>query len=126
MERLGVMYMMKIRYGNDFANRAGNMWRLVFTLALMPWLQRYRLYDSIPSESKEELKTITEKPTEQEENDTQKLMSYIEELEKLVGEDEKTRLREQMKLTIAIPEAKDEEEIKTERKTKSTGSQRER
>jgi len=31
-----------------------------------------------------------------------------------------------MKLSIAISEAKEEEEIKTERKTKSTRSQRER
>ena len=43
MERLGVMYMLKLRYGDDFANRAGSAWRLIFVMALMPWLRRFRV-----------------------------------------------------------------------------------
>ena len=43
IERLGVMYMMKLRHGTKFANTAGSVWRLIFVFALMPWLRRYRI-----------------------------------------------------------------------------------
>eukprot|EP00978_Attheya_sp_CCMP212_P039229 scaffold202179_cov75-Attheya_sp.AAC.1 len=43
LERLGLMYMLKIHHGNAFATRAGSCWRLIFTLTLFPWLRRYRL-----------------------------------------------------------------------------------
>jgi hypothetical protein len=43
MERLGVMYMLKLRHGDDFASRAGSAWRLIFVMALMPWLRRFRV-----------------------------------------------------------------------------------
>jgi hypothetical protein len=46
MERLGVIYLLKLRYGEHFGNRAGGQWRLIFVIALMPWLRRYRLDDS--------------------------------------------------------------------------------
>jgi hypothetical protein len=45
MERLAVIYLLKLRYGDDFATRAGGAWRLLFVMALMPWLRRYRLDD---------------------------------------------------------------------------------
>jgi hypothetical protein len=35
IERLGVMYMLKLRYGKAFMSRAGKYWRILFTLALM-------------------------------------------------------------------------------------------
>uniref|UniRef100_A0A7S2EIZ5 Uncharacterized protein n=1 Tax=Trieres chinensis TaxID=1514140 RepID=A0A7S2EIZ5_TRICV len=37
------MYLMKIRYGNDFCNRVGYCFRLIFAIALMPWLRKYRV-----------------------------------------------------------------------------------
>ena len=43
IERLGCMYMMKIRHGDRFARTSGSIWRLLFTFALMPWLRRYRI-----------------------------------------------------------------------------------
>lgn len=43
MERLGVIYMLKLRYGEEFAKPAGSAWRLIFVMALMPWLRRFRL-----------------------------------------------------------------------------------
>jgi len=43
IERLGVMYMLKLRYGKPFMTRAGRYWRILFTLALMPWMRKYRL-----------------------------------------------------------------------------------
>jgi hypothetical protein len=35
MERLGVFYLLKLRYGKPFMTPAGNYWRILFTLALM-------------------------------------------------------------------------------------------
>ncbi|KAL3934420.1 MAG: hypothetical protein SGBAC_009861 [Bacillariaceae sp.] len=42
MERLGALYLYKLKYGPKFATRAGCTWRLLFVTALMPWLQKYR------------------------------------------------------------------------------------
>lgn len=54
MERLGVIYLLKLRYGEHFGNRAGGQWRLIFVIALMPWLRRYRLDDGTNSNSSNE------------------------------------------------------------------------
>ena len=43
IERLGVMYMMKLRHGNKFCTESGSAWRLIFVFALMPWLRKYRI-----------------------------------------------------------------------------------
>ena len=41
IERLGVMYMLKLRY-DDFGSYAGTCWRMLFVYALMPWMRKYR------------------------------------------------------------------------------------
>lgn len=46
IERLGFMYLMKLRYGDDFGRLSGSIWRLLFVFALMPWLRRYRIQNS--------------------------------------------------------------------------------
>uniref|UniRef100_A0A6U6DF33 Uncharacterized protein n=1 Tax=Odontella aurita TaxID=265563 RepID=A0A6U6DF33_9STRA len=43
VEVLGKMFLMKLRHGERFCSRAGCCFRLVFTLALMPWLRKYRV-----------------------------------------------------------------------------------
>jgi len=43
IDLLGVIYLMKLQYGDNFGNRAGSTWRLVFVYALMPWMQKYRI-----------------------------------------------------------------------------------
>lgn len=43
IERLGRLYLLKIRHGEQFASTAGNCWRLVFVLTLFPWLKKYRV-----------------------------------------------------------------------------------
>lgn len=48
IERLGAMYLMKIKFGNNFSSRAGAIWRLLFVLALFPWLRKYR-FPQLPS-----------------------------------------------------------------------------
>ena len=52
-ESLGIIYLMKLRHGTRFGNSAGSAFRLVFVYALMPWLQKYRVYDT-PVEPKKE------------------------------------------------------------------------
>lgn len=47
IERLGLMYMKKLRHGNKFATQAGSNWRLLFVMALMPWLQKYRIASDV-------------------------------------------------------------------------------
>lgn len=42
IERLGTMYMMKLQHGRTFGSRAGAAWRIIFTLALFPWLRKHR------------------------------------------------------------------------------------
>ena len=44
MEALGTIYLKKLRYGERFGSNAGSCWRLLFVYALMPWLQKYRIY----------------------------------------------------------------------------------
>jgi hypothetical protein len=43
IEALGTMYLMKLRYAEDFGKNSGTCWRLVFVYALMPWLHKYRV-----------------------------------------------------------------------------------
>lgn len=43
LELLGTMYMLKIRYGEKFGNKAGYSFRLIFAVALMPWIRKYRV-----------------------------------------------------------------------------------
>lgn len=61
MERLGVLYMLKLCYGDDFANQAGSTWRLLLVMSLMPWLRRYRineLEDELPEEGEEQMHAL--------------------------------------------------------------------
>ena len=43
IERLGMMYLMKLKHGNNFARRTGSIWRLLFVFALMPYLRKNRI-----------------------------------------------------------------------------------
>lgn len=40
--------MLKLRHGPNFSTQSGAAWRILFSLALMPWLRRYRIH---PDES---------------------------------------------------------------------------
>ena len=42
IETLGVMYLLKLRHGNNFCTLAGSCRRLIFVYVLMPWLSKYR------------------------------------------------------------------------------------
>jgi len=42
LEMMGKLYIMKLSYRKNFIDRVGFCYRLVFTLALMPWLRKHR------------------------------------------------------------------------------------
>lgn len=42
MERLSSMYLMRLKYGENFGSDAGAAWRNLFVLSLMPWLLKHR------------------------------------------------------------------------------------
>ena len=43
LDLIGKLYLMKLCYGCRFADRAGYCYRLIFAVALMPWLRKYRV-----------------------------------------------------------------------------------
>ena len=43
IERLGLLYMLKLRNGKHFGTQAGAGWRMLFVLALLPWMRKYRV-----------------------------------------------------------------------------------
>jgi hypothetical protein len=47
LERLGVMYLMKLRH-DDFGSYAGTCWRMLFVYAIAPWMRTHRLKISAP------------------------------------------------------------------------------
>jgi len=42
IERLGVMYLLKLKHRDQFATRGGSCWRLLWVLIFMPWMHKYR------------------------------------------------------------------------------------
>eukprot|EP00551_Chaetoceros_affinis_P002248 CAMPEP_0203652418 /NCGR_PEP_ID=MMETSP0088-20131115/30106_1 /ASSEMBLY_ACC=CAM_ASM_001087 /TAXON_ID=426623 /ORGANISM="Chaetoceros affinis, Strain CCMP159" /LENGTH=229 /DNA_ID=CAMNT_0050511955 /DNA_START=709 /DNA_END=1398 /DNA_ORIENTATION=- len=58
IERLGMMYMMKLKHGDQFGRKSSSTWRLLFVFVLMPWLQKYRIVNE------SEKKTIEEREIE--------------------------------------------------------------
>jgi hypothetical protein len=44
IERLGAMYLMRLRHKGSFSARAGSCWRQLFIVALMPWLVKHRVF----------------------------------------------------------------------------------
>lgn len=43
IERLGLLYLLKLHNGKAFGNRAGSYWRMLFVLAVFPWMRNYRV-----------------------------------------------------------------------------------
>lgn len=52
IDLLGVIYLMKLRHGDDFGDRSGATWRLIFVYSLMPWMHKYRIHDILEEQQK--------------------------------------------------------------------------
>jgi len=52
---MGTFYVMKLTYKDEFVNRAGSAWRLIFVYALFPWLSTYRIDARGDNDDEEEL-----------------------------------------------------------------------
>ena len=52
VESLGVMYLMKLKYIENFNNQVGIKWRTIFVTALMPWLTKFQVLDAEDSGKK--------------------------------------------------------------------------
>jgi hypothetical protein len=70
IERLGMIYLMKVKHGDKFGKRSSSTWRLLFVFALMPWLQKYRIHHEKENHSikapDDESKELEEKIQENE------------------------------------------------------------
>lgn len=60
IERLGLIYLLKLKHRDNFANRAGSCWRLLYVLALMPWMRKYRVCSDGVSKSQAEVEAEVE------------------------------------------------------------------
>jgi hypothetical protein len=47
MERWASLFLLKLRRGSTFGTPAGAAWRILFTMALMPWLRNYRVHPKL-------------------------------------------------------------------------------
>lgn len=63
IELMGVMYLMKLRYGENFGRRAGSTWRLIFVCALFPWLNKYRIIEQEDHKEIDDLELVIHKET---------------------------------------------------------------
>ncbi len=50
-----MMYMMKLKHGDQFGKKSSSTWRLLFVFVLMPWLQKYRIMNELGKEAFEKL-----------------------------------------------------------------------
>jgi len=89
IEVLGTMYMMKLRYRELFAERAGYCFRLMFVVALMPWIRKYRILAS-PKSAGGDTKTNNEVLQGKDELKSQ-MHGFEAENEKLRVENERLR-----------------------------------
>lgn len=56
IERLGGLYLLKLRDGDGFGTRAGTAWRTLFAAALMPWLVQHKVNNNHEEASLENIK----------------------------------------------------------------------
>ena len=116
LERIGVMYMMKLRYGDRFGNESGTSWRLLFVYALLPWLRKYRIGGDGADEIVRSLKSSRHLTNNESDNaDVQKHeICKVKEssVEVKALKKEVKRLKSEIKhLTLCLQEAKTEAEL---------------
>ncbi len=98
-----MMYMMKLKHGDQFGKKSSSTWRLLFVFILMPWLQKYRIINELGKEAFEkqeidmmrktifELKTLNAKLMEdndRKENESDGCLSYDDSLNQEYNHDD--------------------------------------
>uniref|UniRef100_A0A6V2KGM0 Uncharacterized protein n=3 Tax=Ditylum brightwellii TaxID=49249 RepID=A0A6V2KGM0_9STRA len=83
IERLGAMYLMKIKHGAKFATAAGSVWRLLFVFALMPWLRKYRIASEVDLPEELVLQEIGTKPDHQYKKKIEQLEKKVRALQRM-------------------------------------------
>jgi len=88
IERLGLMYMMKLKFGDKFGRQSSSIWRLLFVFALMPWLRKYRIFteeDAWDDNVKKVLQRSVDnvKKSDRKKDPVQRIKDLEEEIEKL-------------------------------------------
>lgn len=92
IERIGVMYMMKLRHGERFGNEANSSWRLLFVYAMFPWLRKYRVRGEDVGDMNEALSRLVKTPSRKsgmnkgESDDTEYLRNEVSRLQSDAGE----------------------------------------
>ena len=81
LERLGVMYLMKLRH-DDFGSYAGTCWRMLFVYAIAPWMRTHRLKISAPGVVKSSLVSSKSKVDPNVDDKVVVLTAEIESLKK--------------------------------------------
>lgn len=99
LERLGVMYLMKLQH-DDFGSYAGTCWRMLFVYALAPWMRTHRLKISAPNGGLAKSSLVSSNP-----NLDDKVALLTAEIELLKKENEIYRRRLLDKERLAITRA---------------------
>ena len=96
IERLGLLYLLKLFNGKDFGTQAGAYWRMLFVLALMPWMRNYRVrasQDVLNESAKEEDDLVSIR------RQVQKEMKYTNEASAVARDNDVFSLRLELDLT---------------------------
>ena len=109
LERLGAMYLMKLRH-DDFGSYAGTCWRMLFVYALAPWMRTHRKKISAPSGGLAKSSLLSSK-LKDDPNMDDKVAVLTAEIELLKKENElyRRRLLDEERLTITHAEVTNED-----------------
>ncbi len=72
--------MMKLKHGDNFARKAGSIWRLLFVFALFPWLRTYRILNEDDDRDETDTELLDDLDNNSSNNESEMLRSKISAL----------------------------------------------